>query len=116
MGAKLEVVSRDELLTAAESLSKVADAMNQAAIDMQAFGGMTELRLPWSQRQWDAIELIITLGANVATLSPSQFVAHKLKRPSIQEKVMSRSAKDRAKRAEVEGPKRGPGRPRKKAT
>ncbi len=119
MGAKLERISRDEIKTAGDALKKVAEAMITAAADMQQFG-LEELGLAWSQRQWDCLQIMITLGVNISMNAPGQIIAHQLKKEPIQKRVMDRSAKDRAKReakrSESNIPIKPPGRPRKSST
>ena len=71
-----------ELVTStAESLKKAVEQLTQVAADMQQHG-MKDALFPWTQRQWDCLDVIITLANQCAAVLPTQIVAKAQNRPS----------------------------------
>ena len=118
MGAKLQNRDIDVVKTTAAAIQKAAEQLVATASAMEAVG-METIRLPWSERQFVAIGLIVDLCEAAAILHPSQVLAHKQNRETPQEKTMKRSERDRqkrlAKKLEEGKPIIQPGRPRKKS-
>ena len=118
MGVKFEWKSVELVTTTADSLKKATEQLTQVAAEMQQHG-MKEVLLPWTQRQWDCLDVIITLANQCVAVLPAQVVAKAQNRPSQYEMMQKKSRRDVASRkARLAGapPKRRGRPPKKKAT
>ncbi len=97
MPAKFEKKSLEIILSTAETLKKVTEQLSQVAADMQQ-NGMKEALLPWTQRQWDCLDVIITLANQSVAVLPAQIVAKSQNRPSQYEVMQKKSKRDAAAR------------------
>ena len=117
MGVKFEWKTVDLVLSTAESLKKATEQLTQVAAEMEEHG-MKEALFPWTQRQWDCLDVIITLANQCTAVLPSQLTAKAQNRPSQYEVMQKKSRRDIAARkarlaaGPVEPPKPR-GRPRK---
>ena len=74
MGVKFEWKNVELVISTAESLKKATEQLTQVAAEMQQHG-MKEALFPWTQRQWDCLDVIITLSNQcVAVLNMRQLV------------------------------------------
>ena len=97
MPTKYEPKSAELVVSTAETLKNVAEQLAQVAAEMEQHG-MKEALFPWTQRQWDCLDLIITLSNQCAAVLPSQVVAKQQKRPSQYETMQKKSQRDIAAR------------------
>ena len=97
MGVKYEWKSLDLLLSTTESLKKATEQLAQVAVDMQQHG-MNEALFPWTQRQWDCLDVLITLTNQCVAVLPSQITAKAQGRESQYEIMQQRSRRDVAVR------------------
>jgi hypothetical protein len=102
------------VLSTAESLKKAATQLTQVANDMQQ-NGMSKVLLPWSQRQFDCLDVIVTLAGQCVAVLPTQVMAKKQNRPSQYELMQTKSRRDVAARKarQAGAPPRPRGRPKK---
>lgn len=117
MGVKFEWKSVDLVVSTAESLKKATEQLTQVAADMQKHG-MKEALFPWTQRQWDCLDVIITMASQCSAVLPAQLVAKDQGRPSQYEMMQKKSKRDMAARkarlaAGPQAPPRPRGRPKK---
>ena len=110
MGNKLTPISHlqleavaGSLRAIAEQLSTVADAMRTAKND--------EAPLPWNQRQFTALDILIASGNEVEKAWAQHLAAIEQKRQSHLDIVLDRREKRQQSSPQT---KLGPGRPRKK--
>ena len=94
---KYERKSVDLILSTAESLKKVTEQFTQVAADMQQHG-MTDALFPWTQRQWDCLDVVITLANQCVSHLPSQITAKSQNRQSKYEITVKKSQRDLATR------------------
>ncbi|WP_010587998.1 hypothetical protein [Schlesneria paludicola] len=119
MGVKYERKSVDLILSTAESLKKATEQFAQVAAEMQHHG-MTDALFPWTQRQWDCLDVVITLASTCANVLPAQILAKAQNRESQFEIMQKKSRRDVASRkarlaTETPAAKKPRGRPRKDA-
>lgn len=117
MGVKFEWKSAELVISTAESLRKATEQLTQVAAEMQQHG-MKEALFPWTQRQWDCLDVIITLASQCVAVLPAQVVAKDQGRPSQYEVMQKKSRRDMAARknrlaAGPAAPPRPRGRPKK---
>jgi hypothetical protein len=117
MGVKFEWKNVDLVLSTAESLKKATEQLTQVATEMQQHG-MKEALFPWTQRQWDCLDVIITLASQCVAHLPAQVIAKEQGRPSQYEVMQKKSRRDiAARKARLEAgpavPPKPRGRPRK---
>jgi hypothetical protein len=86
MPTKFEQRSSQLVVTTAESLKKASEQLTQVALDMQTHG-MKEALFPWTQRQWDSFDVIITLASQCLSVLPEQILAKAEKRSSKYELI-----------------------------
>lgn len=120
MGTKYEWKSVDVITSTAESLKTATEQFVQVAAELQQHG-MKEALFPWTQRQWDCLDTIITLANQCVAVLPAQIIAKKQNRPSQYEMMQKKSQRDVAARNArlADGPvmvKKPRGRPKKKTT
>src|SRR5580698_10376117 len=120
MGVKFEWKTTELVISTAETLKKPTEQLTQVAVDMQQ-QGMKEALFPWTQRQWDCLDVIITLANQCVAVLPAQLVAKQQGRPSQYEVMQKKSRRDvAARKARIaDGPAAPPkprGRPKKKTT
>jgi hypothetical protein len=118
MGVKYEWKSSELVTSTAESLKKATEQLTQVALEMQQHD-MPQALFPWTQRQWDCLDVIITLASQCVAVLPAQMVAKAQDRPSQYEVMQKRSRRDvEARKARNSAPAGTPpkprGRPRKK--
>jgi hypothetical protein len=116
---KYEVKTVDVVASTAESLKKATEQLTQVAADMQQHNLKSAL-FPWTQRQWDCLDVVITLANQCVAVLPTQIVAKAQNRPSQYETMQKRSKRDVAARklrnaqtADPNAPPKKRGRPRK---
>ena len=117
MGVKYEWKTVELITSTAESLKKATEQLTQVAAEMRHHG-MTEALFPWTQRQWDCLDVVITLASTCANVLPAQILAKAQNRESQFEIMQKKSRRDVAARkarleAESPTPKKPRGRPRK---
>jgi len=117
MGVKYEWKSEEIVLTTAENLKKATELLTQVALEMQQ-NGMKEALFPWTQRQWDCLDIVLTLAHQCQAVLPAQIAAKKQNRPSQFELAQKKSRRDVAVRklrnsALPPTPPKPRGRPRK---
>ena len=117
MGVKYEWKSSELVTSTAESLKKATEQLTQVALEMQQHG-MPEALFPWTQRQWDCLDVIITLASQCHAVLPAQLLAKQQNRPSQYEVMQKKSRRDvAARKARGAGaPPKPRGRPKKKST
>jgi len=117
MPLKYERKSVELVISTAESLKKAVEQLTQVAQEMQQ-NGMEQVLLPWTQRQWDCLDVVITLANQCVAVLPTQIVAKTQNRPSQYESIQKKSQRDIASRtARIAGAAPKPrGRPKKKTT
>ena len=120
MGIKFEWKTIELVVSTAESLKKATEQLTQVAADMQQ-NGMKEALFPWTQRQWDCLDVIITLTNQCHAVLPTQIIAKQQGRPSQYEVMQKKSRRDiAARKARLEAgpavPSKPRGRPRKNPT
>jgi hypothetical protein len=118
---KYESKSVDVVVSTAESLKKATEQLAQVAAEMQQHHLKVAL-FPWTQRQWDCLDVVITLANQCVAVLPTQIVAKAQNRPSQYETMQKRSKRDVAARkvrnaatADPNAPPKKRGRPRKTA-
>ncbi|MEI8018050.1 MAG: hypothetical protein WCH39_07595 [Schlesneria sp.] len=119
MPVKYEVKGVDVVTSTAESLKKATEQLTQVAYEMQQHD-LKQALFPWTQRQWDCLDVIITLANQCVAVLPAQIIAKSQNRPSQYEIMQKRSKRDvaarKARNAGVaDGPPKKRGRPRKKS-
>ena len=97
MGTKYEWKSVDVITSTAESLKTATEQFVQVAAELQQHG-MKEALFPWTQRQWDCLDTIITLANQCVAVLPAQIIAKKQNRPSQYEMMQKKSQRDVAAR------------------
>lgn len=85
MPAKFEYKNTDLVITTAQTLKKATRQFEQVAADMKK-NGMTEALFPWTQRQWECLDVVITLANQCVAVLPSQIDAKAKNRPSVYER------------------------------
>lgn len=115
MGTKLSEVSRLQLETTAEAFRNLAEQLQIVAAAMLEFR-IDEMPLPWNQRQFDCLDVVVKAGIEVEKASKTYFLAKTQNRPSQQDKTIERRRRTNSKKAASGLTSRGPGRPRKSAT
>ncbi len=120
MGVKFEWKNVELVISTAESLKKATEQLTQVAAEMQQHG-MKEALFPWTQRQWDCLDVIITLSNQCVAVLPAQLIAKAQGRPSQYEVMQKKSRRDIAARkariaAGPSAPPKPRGRPKKKTT
>ena len=90
---KYEPKSVDVVTSTADSLKKATEQLTQVAFEMQQHH-MKQALFPWTQRQWDCLDVIITLANQCLAVLPSQIVAKTQNRPSQYEVMQKRSRRD----------------------
>ena len=122
MPVKYELKSAEVVTSTAESLKKATEQLTQVAFEMQQHN-LKQALFPWTQRQWDCLDVVITLANQCIAVLPSQIVAKTQNRPSQYEIMQKRSKRDVAARklrnaatADPNAPPKKRGRPRKKTT
>ena len=120
MAVKYEWKSVELVTSTAESLKKASENLTQVAVEMQQHD-MPQALFPWTQRQWDCLDVIVTLAGQCGVVLPAQILAKAQNRPSQYEIMQERSKRDVAARktrqaAEPDAPKNPRGRPKKKTT
>lgn len=105
----------ETVISTAEILKKAAEQLTQVALDMQQHK-MSKVLLPWSQRQFDCLDVIVTLTGQCVAVLPAQIVAKQQNRPSQYELMQKKSRRDVASRKarNAGAPPKPRGRPRKK--
>ena len=116
---KYEPKSVDVVTSTADSLKKATEQLTQVAFEMQQHH-MKQALFPWTQRQWDCLDVIITLANQCLAVLPSQIVAKTQNRPSQYEVMQKRSRRDGVLRkpsasADGNGAAKKRGRPKKAA-
>ncbi len=91
MGQKYEWQSLDNVETTAAALQEAASHLVAVALAMRE-NAMQQALFPWTQRQWDCLDVIITLGSQCESVIPSQVTAKRQNRPSQYEIAKKRSA------------------------
>jgi len=119
MGVKYEQRDLDQITSTAESLKKAAEQLTQVAIEMHEHG-LADALFPWTKRQFDCLDVIITLASQCQMIIPAQILAKKQGRQSKYEVMQIKSrrdaaAKKRREKTSAEPPKPR-GRPKKKKT
>lgn len=117
MGLKFEWKSVDLVISTAESLKKATEQLAFVAAEMQKHE-MNDALFPWTQRQWDCLDVIITLSNQCGAVLPAQLIAKAQGRPSQYETMQKKSRRDMAARKartviDPNNPPRPRGRPRK---
>lgn len=114
MPAKFEWKSSDLVVSTAETLKRATEQFAQVAADMQQHG-LTEALFPWTQRQWDCLDVVITLANQCIAVLPTQINAKRQGRPSQYEVMQKKSRRDVANRKnkDPDAPPRPRGRPKK---
>lgn len=122
MPVKYESKSVDVVTSTAESLKKATEQLAQVAYEMQQHN-LKQALFPWTQRQWDCLDVVITLANQCVAVLPSQIVAKTQNRPSQYEIMQKRSKRDVAARklrnaanADPNAPPKRRGRPPKKSS
>ncbi len=117
MPLKYERKSIELVTSTAESLKKAVEQLTQVASDMQKHG-MKDALLPWTQRQWDCLDVIVTLANQCVAVLPTQIIAKSQNRPSQYESMQKKSQRDVASRKARDAgePPKPRGRPKKKTT
>lgn len=120
MGVKYELKNVDLIISTAENLRKASEQLTQVAAEMQQHG-LKEALFPWAQRQWDCLDVIVTLANQCSAVLPIQILAKQQNRPSQYELMQKKSRRDMAARkarieAGPDAPAKPRGRPRKKKT
>lgn len=123
MGKKFELKSAAEVESTAEALGEATASLTKVLMKMRD-AKMETAHFPWTQRQWDSLDVIITLASQCEAVIQAQVVAHQQGRPSQFAVIKQRSARDVAKRTERKSAstaagekpavKKPRGRPRKK--
>jgi hypothetical protein len=117
VGIKYEWKTIEMVSSTAEALKKASEQLTQVAYEMQQHDLRSAL-FPWTQRQWDCHDVIVTLANQCVAVLPAQILAKAQNRPSQFEIMQMRSQRDIAARkarqgADPNAPKRKRGRPRK---
>lgn len=117
MGVKYEWKSEEIVISTAEILKKATEQLTQVALEMQQ-NGLKEALFPWTQRQWDCLDVVVTLAHQCQAVLPAQVIAKKQGRPSQFELAQKKSRRDVAARkvrnsALPATPPKPRGRPRK---
>jgi hypothetical protein len=122
MPVKYESKSIDLVTSTAESLKKATEQLTQVAFEMQQ-NHLKQALFPWTQRQWDCLDVVLTLANQCVAVLPSQIVAKTQNRPSQYEIMQKRSKRDVAARklrdaanVDPNAPPKKRGRPRKSAS
>ena len=120
MGVKYEWKTVEIVSSTAESLKKAAEQLTQVVAEMQQHD-MKKALFPWTQRQWDCHDVILTLANQCFAVLPAQTLAKAQNRKSQYEIMQERSKRDVAARktrkaAEPDAPTKKRGRPKKKTT
>ncbi|HEY0984085.1 MULTISPECIES: hypothetical protein [unclassified Schlesneria] len=97
MPLKYESKSAEMVASTAESLKKATEQLTQVAMEMQQHK-LTHALFPWTQRQWDCLDVIITMANQCVAVLPAQIVAKNQGRPSQYEIMQKRSKRDVAAR------------------
>lgn len=115
MGQIFYKITVDQIEKTIEALTGAIAGMTEAMQKMQD-AGMGEAYFPWTERQWQAQDVIVTLGDECKTKIQSQVNAFRQGRPSEYERIKARSKRIVAARnAKLTEPavKKPRGRPRK---
>lgn len=115
MGQKYEWQSLANIETTAAALQEVASQLVHVAMKMRE-NSMEQALFPWTQRQWDSLDVMITLGSECSLVIPAQVTAKQQNRPSKYEVIKKKSAitvSQRKARQSTREPKRARGRPKK---
>lgn len=112
MGSKLARTTQEQLKVTVGTL-KEASSLLTHVLEGMVRHGLTEMILPWNDRQYTALDVIITACENSRSQSSKEFKALAQQRQSHGE-VTLQTRKLRQQRDASNSPRRSPGRPRSK--